>query len=164
MRVGITGHRGLSHPIVSEVQELLAERLRRYDPGALAVVTCAAEGPESLVARAALDAGAAVEIVVPADDYRETLPPEHRSVYDDLLKQARGVHPTGMASVTPQARQVAGEILVGLCDELLAVWDGLPARGHGGTADTVAYALGVRLPVTVVWPEGARRRPAAGRP
>jgi hypothetical protein len=59
--------------------------------------------------------------------------------------------------VTPQARQVAGEILVGLSDELLAVWDGLPARGDGGTADTVAYALGVHVPVTVLWPEGAAR-------
>lgn len=157
MRVGIIGHHGLSHEIVRQVQERLAERLRRYDPAALTVVTCAAEGPESRLARAALDAGAALEIVVPADDHRDTLPAEHLPVYDDLVKQARRVHRTGLTSSTPQARQAAGEILVGLSDELLAVWDGRPALGHGGTADTVAYALGVHVPVTVVWPEDAAR-------
>jgi hypothetical protein len=162
MRVGITGHRGLSHEIVLQVQERLTERLRRYDPGSLTVVTCAAEGPESLLARAALDAGAALEIVVPADDHRDTLTPEHRCVHDDLVKQASRVHRTGMAASTPQARQAAGEILVGLVDELLAVWDGRPALGHGGTADTVAYALGVHVPVTVVWPQDAAGRSSQG--
>ncbi|WP_164540833.1 hypothetical protein [Streptomyces abyssomicinicus] len=157
MRVGITGHRGLSHQIVSQAQEALTGRLRRHDPRTLTVVTCAGDGPESALARLALDAGAALEIVVPAADFRGTLPSEHLGDYDDLLKQARAVHTTGMPSMTPQARQAAGEILVGLSDELLAVWDGLPARGHGGTADTVAYALGVRVPVTVLWPEGATR-------
>ncbi|MER5479261.1 hypothetical protein ABT026_20175 [Streptomyces sp. NPDC002734] len=157
MRVGITGHRRLSHEIVGQVEARLAERLRRYDPAALTVVTCAAEGPESRLARVALDAGAALEIVVPADDHRATLSSEHLPVYDDLVKQARRVHRTGLETSTPQARQTAGEILVGLSDELLAVWDGRPALGYGGTADTVAYALGVHLPVTVVWPEDAAR-------
>ncbi|MDH6228523.1 hypothetical protein [Streptomyces sp. MJP52] len=157
MRVGITGHHGLSRRIVAQVQELLAERLRRHDPRSLTVVTCAGDGPESLFAKAALDAGAAVEVVVPAPDFRGTLPAEHLSDHDDLLRRARAVHRTGLPSVTPQARQAAGEILVGLSDELLAVWDGLPARGEGGTADTVAYALGVHVPVTVLWPEGAAR-------
>jgi hypothetical protein len=157
MRVGIIGHHGLSHQIASQVQESLTERLRRHDPRTLTVVTRAAEGPESRLAEAALGAGAALEIVVPADDYRDSLPSDHLSVYDDLLKRARAVHRTGMPTLTPQARLAAGEILVGLSDELLAVWDGLPALGHGGTADTVAYALGVRVPVTVVWPEGATR-------
>jgi hypothetical protein len=157
MRVGITGHRGLSHEIASEVESPLADRLRRHDPRTLTLVTCAGDGPESRLARVALDVGAGLEIVVPADDYRATLPAEHLPVYDDLLERARAVHRTGLPSMTPQARLVAGEILVGLCDELLAVWDGGPALGHGGTADTVAYALGVRLPVTVLWPEGAAR-------
>ena len=42
-------------------------------------------------------------------------------------------------------------------DLLIAVWDGLPARGLGGTADVVAYARDHGIPVSVIWPEGARR-------
>jgi hypothetical protein len=49
------------------------------------------------------------------------------------------------------------EILVGLVDELIAVWDGEPARGYGGTADVVAYAKRQGIPVRIVWPEGAAR-------
>lgn len=46
---------------------------------------------------------------------------------------------------------------VGLSDELLAVWDGRPAWGFGGTADVVAYAERTGTPVRILWPEGARR-------
>lgn len=48
-------------------------------------------------------------------------------------------------------------MLVGMADRLLAVWDGKPARGFGGTADVVAYARRVGVPVDVIWPEGAVR-------
>jgi hypothetical protein len=44
------------------------------------------------------------------------------------------------------------ERMLDLADELVAVWDGLPARGHGGTADVVAVALDRGIPVTVIWP------------
>jgi hypothetical protein len=33
------------------------------------------------------------------------------------------------------------------CDALVAVWDGQPARGRGGTADIVAYARKKRRPL-----------------
>jgi hypothetical protein len=42
-------------------------------------------------------------------------------------------------------------------DRLFAVWDGLPARSFGGTADVVDHARVLGLPVTVIWPEGATR-------
>jgi hypothetical protein len=42
-------------------------------------------------------------------------------------------------------------------DVLLAVWDGRPARGFGGTGDVVAYARRRGVPVEVVWPRGAER-------
>lgn len=40
---------------------------------------------------------------------------------------------------------------------LIAVWDGQPAAGFGGTADVVAYARNHDIVVTVVWPDGAER-------
>lgn len=46
---------------------------------------------------------------------------------------------------------------MGLADQLIVVWDGQPARGYGGTADVVAYADRVGVPVRIVWPEGATR-------
>jgi hypothetical protein len=40
---------------------------------------------------------------------------------------------------------------------LLAVWDGTPSQGVGGTADVVAFAGERGVPTTVVWPPGSRR-------
>jgi hypothetical protein len=40
---------------------------------------------------------------------------------------------------------------------LVAVWDGQPARGLGGTADVVAYARQRGVPMEVIWPRGATR-------
>jgi len=42
----------------------------------------------------------------------------------------------------------ASRLMVDAADELFAVWDGQPARGHGGTADVVAYARERGKPVT----------------
>jgi hypothetical protein len=40
---------------------------------------------------------------------------------------------------------------------MMAVWDGQPADGHGGTGDVVERARALGRPVTVVWPAGAAR-------
>jgi hypothetical protein len=47
--------------------------------------------------------------------------------------------------------------VLGAVDAMVAVWDGAPAGGHGGTADVVDAARERGVPVTVVWPVGARR-------
>ena len=51
----------------------------------------------------------------------------------------------------------AGKVVVDRSSVVLAVWDGQPSRGLGGTADVVAYARQRGVTVTVVWPEGASR-------
>ena len=58
---------------------------------------------------------------------------------------------------TEQAHMDAGKVVVDRSSVLLAVWDGQPSRGLGGTADVVAYARQRGVPVTVIWPEGASR-------
>ncbi|WP_073950893.1 hypothetical protein [Streptomyces kebangsaanensis] len=157
MRVGITGHRGLPPEVASQVQALLTEHLKTYDIQDLTAISCVADGPDSWWARIALDAGARLEVVVPAIEYRDGLSEDHHPAYDELIRRASDVHSTGMTASTSEAHQAGSEILVDLVDELLAVWDGHPARGYGGTADVVAYARRVGVPVTVLWPEGATR-------
>ena len=53
----------------------------------------------------------------------------------------------------------ASEALVTRSQQRLAVWDGKPSSGHGGTADVVAHARQVGVPVDVIWPTGTRRHP-----
>ncbi|MFE7276133.1 hypothetical protein [Streptomyces sp. NPDC057623] len=157
MRVGITGHRGLNTEVEERVRALLADAVSGYDVAELVAVSCIADGPDTLFAEAVLSVGGRLEVVIPATEYRDSLPEWHHSTYDALMSRASDVHETGMTASDPQAHMTGSEILVGLADELFAVWDGKPAWGYGGTADVVAYAERTGVPVRVLWPEGASR-------
>lgn len=157
MRIGITGHRGLSAEVEGHIRRLLEETLAGEDPRELTVVSCIADGPDSWVADIVLAHGGRLEAVVPADQYRDSLPAWHHAVYDRLLESATVIHRTGLLASDSAAHMAGSELLVQRVDRLLAVWDGLPARGYGGTADVVAYARGRGVPVEVMWPQGAQR-------
>ncbi|MGW8379643.1 hypothetical protein [Streptomyces sp. ODS28] len=157
MRLGITGHRGLPEKTEQLVREALAELVREYEPGKLTGVSCLAEGPDTWFAEAVLEHGGKIEAVVPSRTYREALPDHHVPTYDRLLGQAVKVYDTGLSESNPTADMLANENLVGLVDELLAVWDGRPARAYGGAADVVAHAERQEVRVRRVWPEGSTR-------
>ncbi|MFB6552167.1 hypothetical protein [Streptomyces sp. NPDC056405] len=157
MRVGITGHRGLGAEVERRVRGMLDEAVSAYDAADLVGVSCIADGPDAWFAEAVVKRGGRLEVVIPATEYRDALPEWHRATYDALLRQASDVHRTGMDESTSEAHMAGSEVLVGLSDELLAVWDGKPARGFGGTADVVAYAERNGTTVRVLWPDGATR-------
>ncbi|MFI1911882.1 hypothetical protein [Nocardia sp. NPDC020380] len=161
-RVAITGHRGLPSPTLTLVEHALrievALRLLPDGSGVpLIGVSCLADGPDSLFARAILDAGGQLIAVVPARRYRESLPADHHSTYDRLLAAAARVIELDREESNSAAHQAGSLRMLDDADELLAVWDGQPARGFGGTADVVAAARERRLPITVLWPAGAER-------
>ncbi|MEU1208124.1 hypothetical protein [Nocardia sp. NPDC005825] len=158
--VAITGHRGLPPATLALVDRALrlevAARVRPGGPG-LTGVSCLADGPDSLFAQAILDVGGRLIAVIPAWRYRASLPAVHHPVYDRLLAAADRVIALDREESNSAAHQAGSLRMLDEADELLAVWDGLPARGFGGTADVVATARARGLPVTVLWPPGAER-------
>ncbi|MBH1935282.1 hypothetical protein I5Q34_13535 [Streptomyces sp. AV19] len=157
MRVGITGHRGLSSEVEAVVRRMLDEAVFAYAPDALIGVSCIADGPDAWFGQSVLRQGGRLEVVIPAEEYRDRLPDWHHPTYDHLLGHATKVHRTGRVVSDSHAHMAGSELLVGLVDALIAVWDGQPPRGYGGTADVVAHAHVVGIPVHVLWPEGAAR-------
>ncbi|QIS15598.1 hypothetical protein [Nocardia arthritidis] len=155
-RVAITGHRGLPADTTALVDRMLRGAVLRRAAD-LVGVSCLADGPDSLFARAVLDYGGRLIAVVPARTYRAALPVEHHRVYDELLSAAIKVIELDRDESNAEAHLAAGLRMLDEADELLAVWDGAPARGVGGTADVVAAARRRGLPVTVIWPGGATR-------
>ncbi|MFD7714150.1 hypothetical protein [Streptomyces sp. NPDC059786] len=148
MRVGTTGHRGLTGEVEGRVRELLAAAVAEFAPGVLVGVSCLAEGADSLSAEAVLAHGGRIEAVVPAAGYRDSLPAAHRPVYDARLGRASALHqPDQDLPVCDAAYAAAGRTPVAMVEELWAVWDGAPARGPGGTGHVVALAeaRGLRL-------------------
>jgi hypothetical protein len=157
MKIGITGHRGLNGETEKLVRRALVDAVSTYPAAELVGVSCIADGPDAWFAHCVLKHGSHLEVVVPAREYRDGLPEWHHADYDELVRRASDVHGTGLDESNSQAHMAGSELLVGLVDELLAVWDGQPSRGYGGTADVVAYAERQGVPVRVLWPEGHTR-------
>jgi hypothetical protein len=159
VRVGITGHTNLTVAAAQLVYRELLRGLRRFAGRPIVGVTCLAYGADQLFARAVLAAGGRYEVILPAADYRaRVVRPEQRAQFDDLIERASEVSYTGLASSGPLAYAAANLAMLDRCDHLFAVWDGTDGDS-GGTADVLSQARGRGLPVTVVWPDGARRLP-----
>ncbi len=150
-RLAVTGHRGLNEKTIALVDAALRREIsKRAKNGALVGLTCLADGADTLFARAILDHGGTLRIIVPAHKYREGLPEEHHVTYDALIAEAAEVHQLDHVESDSDAHMDASLRMLADADELIAVWDGLPARGYGRTADVVNAAHEQGLPVTVV--------------
>ncbi|MER5390096.1 hypothetical protein [Saccharopolyspora sp. NPDC002686] len=156
-RIGVTGHSNLTAASVSLVREALAAELSSHSEGLIGV-TCLARGADQVFARAVLDAGGSFEVVLPAADYRDRkVKPDNAAEFDELLGKASKVHTMPFEESNPDAYMSASEHVLGTVDAMLAVWDGQPSGGYGGTGDVVQAARERGIPVTVVWPNGASR-------
>ncbi|MGC1617499.1 MAG: hypothetical protein WA765_03320, partial [Candidatus Acidiferrum sp.] len=146
------------------------ERIRRAGTTAITfrVLSPLAEGADRVVARAVLDCpGARLDVVLPLtlEDYLEEFATEEsRKEFKELLGRCRKPvplrtrrirddrpDPGDQAELRRQAYRQAGQYVVDHCDVLIAVWDGQPSRGRGGTAETIQYALDQNRPIIRVW-------------
>ncbi|GAA4924684.1 hypothetical protein HD597_011329 [Nonomuraea thailandensis] len=156
MRIGVTGHMNLT----PEAARLVSDALRAHLDGAADIVgvSCIARGADSLFADAVLAAGGELEVVLPSRDYRQTkVKPDHAEQFDRLMKAATTVRVMDFDQASREAYEAANEAMLSSVDELLAVWDGQPGTGKGGTAEAVAEARERGVKVIVIWPEGAAR-------
>ena len=156
-RLGITGHQKLPAPTARLVDAALRRLLEPHEASGLVGGSCLCEGADQLFAQAILDRGGVLDVVVPAEEYRDSLDAASHAPYDALIAQAQDIETLPFTESTEQAHLAGGQAVVDRVDRLVAVWDGKPARGHGGTADVVAYARSRGVPVVVVWPPGASR-------
>ena len=175
LRVGVTGHRpdrlGDDERLFVEKQvEAMLGRIRQQlalisienagvyagtTPG-LRVISALAEGADRLVVAAALRQSCEVMAMLPfpRDSYRrDFVEPASRDEFDALLRAASTVVELDGQYDPPETRN-GGYASVGMnvvrqSDVVIAIWDGSDARGHGGTAEIIEYAL--RSDCPVVW-------------
>jgi hypothetical protein len=157
VRLAVAGHRGVraktERLVMVAIRKIVIDRL----DSALVGISCLADGADSIFAQAVLDAGGQLVAVIPATTYRDGLPAGHHPTYDALLARASETIRLDHIESDSQAHMDASLHMLYRADELIAVWDGQPARGFGGTADVVNAARERHLPVTLIWPHGASR-------
>jgi len=157
-RIGITGHMNLTPATASLVESAIRRALAPYLPDGLTGVSCAAAGADTIFAEAVLDLDGALEVILPASDYRERkVKLQHATSFDELIRRASRVRVMPYAESNRDAYQAANEALISSCDRLLAVWDGGSPTDRGGTAAVVESARSRGVPVEVLWPDGAQR-------
>jgi hypothetical protein len=167
IRIGVTGHQDLAPD--PRLEELLRGQIRRvhglWGPARsklrLAVVSQLAEGADRLVVRHVLAEGDAcgakahLEVVLPvaSKTYPELqdFSDESRDEFEHYLDLATDCAEPGDVDLsTPEAREAAYESasrqLIVRCDVLIAIWDGGPTGGRGGTAETLLAAAAVSTP------------------
>jgi hypothetical protein len=156
LRVAVTGHRDLTPATADLVSLAIRDILTPYAP-AIVGVSCLAPGADQIFADMILDLGGELEAIVPARDYGPALPDGARVRFDRLLNRARLVRRLPYDAPTPATYKAANDTMLETADLLLAVWDGQPARGEGGTAEVVSDARERSIEVRVLWPHGANR-------
>jgi hypothetical protein len=148
VRVGVTGHRALAdRPQVEASVDAVLDRLLAA-PGRdrIDVWSSLAEGADRLVVDRVLarpESRLVVVLPLPAEDYEaDFADATSRSEFRALLARAAETHTVGPdeGGSRESAYERAGHEVVDRSEVLLALWDGEPSRGRGGTAGLIEYA------------------------
>jgi len=164
LAVGVTGHRAEvlpegSIPVLRERIRDVLERIeesgramreteRDYFAGftpKLRFVSPIADGADQIAAEVALELGWDLQAILPFERsaYRASLANEGaRERFDRLMDRADCLlELPGDPDHSLEAYVMTGRATVAHCDILIAIWDGLPPRGRGGTGEVVQFAL-----------------------
>jgi hypothetical protein len=138
VKIGITGHQerpGIDWEWVR--LELDAELAAAKRP--LQGLSSLAKGADQVFAKAVLEHGGHLISVIPIDEYERYFEGEALATYRELLQHSTVTNLHGNAD-DEEAFLRAGIFIADHCDLLIAVWDGQPSQGKGGTADVVMHA------------------------
>lgn len=163
LRIGVTGHRHLDDPrATADAVAAALERICREFPAGpatpvcLVVVSALAEGADQLVTWQVLALpGSCLEAVLPLPRTayaRNFTTAASRADFRALLARASRVWQAPPAHSPEEAYEAAGRHVADNCDVLMAIWDGQPARGRGGTAHIVEYAREHGVPLAWIRP------------
>jgi hypothetical protein len=156
MRIGVTGHQD----IPPEALLFVTDEITKVITGAGRVigVSSLAVGADQLFASLVLKYGGQLEVILPSHEYEKTFSQgADLKRFRWLLKKAASVKTLDFPEPCEEAFLMAGRKVVETAELLLAIWDGEPARGTGGTADIVSYAHKRGTNVQIIWPSGLTR-------
>ncbi len=140
-RVGITGHQNLGGDSRQQHVKRALQHVVSDFPIPLVAVTSLAAGADQVFTRVMLNHGAEIDAVIPFEGYERVFATKSsRDEYVSLLALASTVTILPRVGSDEECFFEAGKTVVSRSDVLVAIWNGKPARGLGGTADIVKFA------------------------
>lgn len=150
LRICITGHRILGNPeqVRREIKYLFLF-FKKGNPSIVAI-TSLATGADTIFAEEALKQDIPIEAVLPYEEesYKKNFKGRNLRKFDELYSKASNrINAFATKSTTDITLKQdeyyleTGKKIVEGADIVVAVWDGKPAEGTGGTGDIVAFAM-----------------------
>ncbi len=154
--IGITGHRTVPNEeiILNKIKNVI-HNISKSINSPLTVISPIAEGSDRLVAEEILSFDNNINknkliVVLPfkkenyMNDFKTN---ESKEEFLTLFNQAEEIITLSNSSSRKDAYLQVGKYVVDKSDVLIAIWDGLPSRGKGGTAEIVDYARENKKPL-----------------
>jgi hypothetical protein len=111
-----------------------------------------ASGADQVFGELVLSLGGELRVIVPSGNYASTFESDRARIrYEQLLAAAASVEWLQFDRPSEEAFLAAGMSVARNSEEVIAIWDGEPAAGIGGTADIVLFARSIGVPVVVIW-------------
>ena len=151
--VGFSGHRQIIDPAgLARAIGAALESLRSQAPGEWLGLSSVAEGGDQLFIDAVRALGMSWHAILPLPraEFAKDFPPPEWERVERILDGAEHVRVITENGTRQDAYLDCGMATVEGSDVLLAVWDGEPARGRGGTGDVVAYARSLGRPLILI--------------
>lgn len=152
LALGFTGHRKLSDEgkCRAAIRNVLLE-WKAKSPAAIHAVTSVAAGGDLLFAETCIELGVPLRVFLPLpkDQFREDFDESDWRRAEEILGKALSVEVTGTGEDLPERYYECGIETVQQSRVLIALWDGGPSQGLGGTADVVRFAKEMGRPL--VW-------------
>jgi hypothetical protein len=175
---GVTGHRRIafegptSTPITDTLQGLLQRMTcelvsvsagsASFSPrvSTLKVVGMAAQGADLLAMRTAHRLRLPVACVFPffVDEYRKDFKDaSFRMLFEEIIRESESIFELpGTRGEGARSYERANNVIISKSDIMIAVWDGMRARGLAGTGDVVQTAFEREIPTIVIDPKSPR--------
>ena len=156
LAVGFTGHRGL--PDEPKCRKLVCDYLRERKAttsGIVYGVSSVAAGGDLLFAESCVQLGIPLRVLLPfpQEYFRKDFDTSTWSRVEQVLGTAVSVEVTGDHELSEDGYYECGIETVHQSQLMIALWDGKPSRGMGGTQEIVSFARELGRPV--IWFDSA---------
>jgi hypothetical protein len=152
LQIGFSGHRTLSHELLcgTAIRKILAEWKTRL-PGGISGLSSLAAGGDLLFAEACFELGIPLRVLLPLPktQFKEDFDAATWIRAEDALNRAAFGEVVGAGAERPECYYECGLETIHQCGLLIVLWNGLPARGHGGTGEMAQQSRNLGYPV--IW-------------
>jgi hypothetical protein len=151
--VGFSGHRSVENPAgIARAITTALEALRKEAPGEWLALSSVADGSDQMFVARAHSLGLSWHAILPLPkaEFQKDFSSADWNAVETMLAGAEHVRVITENGTREDAYLDCGMETVNGADVLLAVWDGQPARGKGGTADVVHYAKSLGKAVIII--------------